>query len=115
VRIYSQDMVLCRLTGTVPAVSVTHSGRRAVTVGQEPSDRRRSCANPPRRHLRAHYGSAHLGSPAANHHYPRARCREWIVRRLGTVYGDMTRRLENRRAYRGVSSPAPCVSEQAIL
>jgi hypothetical protein len=35
-------------------VSVTHSGRRVVTVGLEPSDRRRSCADPPHRRLRAH-------------------------------------------------------------
>jgi hypothetical protein len=75
-RIYSQDMVLCRLTGTVPAVSVTHSGRRVVTVGLEPSVRCRSCADPPRRRLCAHCGSTRLGSPAADHHYPRARCRD---------------------------------------
>jgi hypothetical protein len=48
VRIYSQDMVMCHLTGTVPAVSVTRSGRRAVTVGLVPSDKRRGCIDPPR-------------------------------------------------------------------
>jgi hypothetical protein len=106
VRVYSQDVVLCHLTGTVPAVSVTHSGRRAVTVGLEPFVRRRSCVDLPRRRLRAHCGSARLGSPAADHHYQRARCRDWTVRRLRTVYGDTTRRRGNRRAYHGVSSPA---------
>jgi hypothetical protein len=70
VRIYSQDMVMCRLTGTVSAVSVTHSGRHAVTVGLVPSNRRKGCVDPPRRHLRAYYGSARLNSPAADHHHP---------------------------------------------
>jgi hypothetical protein len=110
VRIHSLDMVVCRLAGTVPAISVTYSGRRAVTVGLEPFVRRRSCADPPRRCLRAHCGSARLGSSVAGHHHPRARRRDGTVRRLRTLYGDTTRRLGNRRAYRGVSSPAPCVS-----
>jgi hypothetical protein len=70
VHIYSQDMVTRRLTGTVPVVSVTHSGRRAVIVGLVPSDRRRGCVDLPRRRLRAHCGSARLSSPAADHHHP---------------------------------------------
>jgi hypothetical protein len=63
-------MVMCRLTGTVPAVSVTHSGSRAVTVGLVPSDKRRGRVDPPRRRLRAHCESARLNSPAADHHHP---------------------------------------------
>jgi hypothetical protein len=110
VRIDSLDMVLCHLAGTVPAVSVTYSGRRAVTVGLEPFVRRRSCADPPRRYLRAHCGSARLGAPVAGHHHPRARRRDGTVRRLCTVYSDTTRRLGNRWAYRDVSLPASCVS-----
>jgi hypothetical protein len=70
VRIYSHDMVMCRLTGTVPAVSVTHSGRCAVTVRSVPSDTRRGCVDPPRRCLRAPSGGARLSSPAADHYYP---------------------------------------------
>jgi hypothetical protein len=69
-----------------------------------------SSADPPRRCLRAHCGSARLGSPVTGHHNARARRHDGIVRRLRTVYGDTTRRLGNRRAYRGVSLPAPCVS-----
>jgi hypothetical protein len=36
VRIYSQGMVMCRLTGTVPIVSDMHRGRRAATVKRSP-------------------------------------------------------------------------------
>jgi hypothetical protein len=38
VHIFYQGMDICRLTGTVPAVSDTHSGRRAVTVGSISTD-----------------------------------------------------------------------------
>jgi hypothetical protein len=47
---------------------------------------------------------------SAGHHHARARRRDRTVRRLRTVYGDTMRHLGNRRAYRGVSLPAPCVS-----
>jgi hypothetical protein len=80
---YSQDMVLCRLIGAVPAVSVMHSGRCAVTVGLEPSDRRRSYADPPRHRLRMHCGSARLGSPAACAQYT-------VIRHTALETGSLT-------------------------
>jgi hypothetical protein len=70
VRIYSQGMVMCRLIGTVPAVSDMHSGRRAVNVGSLPADRRRGYVAALRCSLRVHCSSARLSSPAADHNYP---------------------------------------------
>jgi hypothetical protein len=110
VRIHSQDTAVCKLACTVTAVSVTQQCSRAATVGSEPSVRRRSSVDLPRRCLRAHCCSACLGTRVAGHHHARARRRDGIVRRLRTVYGDTTRRLGNRRAYRGVSLSALCVS-----
>jgi hypothetical protein len=69
VRIHSQDMAVCSLVCTVTAISVTQQCSRAATVGSEPSVRRRSSADPPRRCLRAHYCSARLSTPVAGHHY----------------------------------------------
>jgi hypothetical protein len=56
----------------------------------------------------AAYASAHLLQAIITH--ARARRHDGTVRRLRTVFGDATRRLGNRRAYRDVSLPAPCVS-----
>jgi hypothetical protein len=56
----------------------------------------------PRRRLRVLCYSARLSSPAAGHHYLRARCRDGTTRRL-PARGAVTRRLGNRRAYRGIS------------
>jgi hypothetical protein len=37
------------------------------------------------------------------------------MRSMRTVHGDTTRHLGNRRAYRGVSLPAPCVSGRPLF
>jgi hypothetical protein len=68
VRTHNQGV--CRLTGTVPAVSDMHNGRRAVTVGSIPTDRRRGYVDPLHRSLCAHCSSARRRSPAADHNYP---------------------------------------------
>jgi hypothetical protein len=46
VRMCSQGMVMCHLTGIVPAVSDMHRGRRAATVGPIPADRRWGYVHP---------------------------------------------------------------------
>jgi hypothetical protein len=45
----------------------------------------------------------------------RAQRRDGTVHSPRTVRGDTTRRLQIRRAYRGVSLPAPCVSGRPHL
>jgi hypothetical protein len=70
VRILYQGMVMCRLACIVPAVSDTHSGRCAVTVGSIPADRRRGYVDLPCCSLRAHCSSARRSPPAADHNYP---------------------------------------------
>jgi hypothetical protein len=107
VRIYNLDAVVCCLAGTVTAVNVTQQWCCAATVGRD-SDRHGGSADPPRRWLCVPCGSARLScySPSLR----RARRHDGTARRWRTVHGDMTRRLGNRRAYRGVSLPVPCVS-----
>jgi hypothetical protein len=90
---------MCCLAGTVTAVSVTQEWSRAATVGLE-SVRRGSSTDPPRRCLCVHYGSARLSSPVTDHHHARARRCDGTVRHLRTIYGDTTRRLGNKWAYR---------------
>jgi hypothetical protein len=68
VRIHDPDTIVCRPAGTVTAVSVTQQWCYAATVGCN-SDRRGGSADPPRRCLRAHCGSARLGSLVTAHHY----------------------------------------------
>jgi hypothetical protein len=46
-RILYQDMVMCCLASTGSAVIDMHSGRRAVTVGSVPADRRRGYVDLP--------------------------------------------------------------------
>jgi hypothetical protein len=60
---------MCRLTGTVTVVSDMHSGKRAVTIGSIPADRRRGYVDPLCRSLCAHYSSARCSPPAADHNY----------------------------------------------
>jgi hypothetical protein len=45
----------------------------------------------------------------------RVQHRDGTVHSPRTVHGDMTRRLQNGRAYRGVSLPALCVSGRPHL
>jgi hypothetical protein len=102
-------MAVCRLAGTVTAVSVTNSEAVLPLLGQNLSGEgaaltRRAVASA--RTVVAH-ASTLLLQAIITHALWR---RDGTVRRLRTVYGDMTRRLGNRRAYRGISSPAPCVS-----
>jgi hypothetical protein len=79
-------------------------------LGQDPLTGVEVALTLPRRRLCVHCYSVHLSSPAAGHHHVCARCRDGTVRCLRTVYSVTTRRLGNRRAYRGVSLPASCVS-----
>jgi hypothetical protein len=68
VRIHNPDTVVCCPAGTVTAVSVTQQWCCAATVGCD-SDRRGGSTDPPHRCLRAHCGSARLGSLVTAHHY----------------------------------------------
>jgi hypothetical protein len=68
VRIHNLDTAVWCLAGTVTAVSVTQQWSCVTTVGWEPV-RRRSSADPLRRCLRVHCGSARLGSPVTGHHH----------------------------------------------
>jgi hypothetical protein len=112
VRILYQRMDMCHLacTGSAAAGNM-HSGRRAVTVGSIPADRRRGNVDLPCCSLRAHCSSARRSPPATDHNYP------LLMRaaRPRTQRGDVTCRLGNRRAYRGVNIPAQRVNGQSML
>jgi hypothetical protein len=70
VRILYQGMVMCHLACTGSAAGDMHSGRRAVTVGSIPADRRRGNVDLPCCSLRAHCSSARRNPPATDHNYP---------------------------------------------
>jgi hypothetical protein len=72
VRIHNPDTVVCCPAGTVTAINVTQQWCCAATVGYD-SDRRGGSADPPRRCLHAHCGSARLSLPVTGHHH--ATCR----------------------------------------
>jgi hypothetical protein len=110
VRIYSQDMavyslvlysVRCQRYPTVKPCCHCWDG----TFGQRA---RRGC--PVARALLQR-------TPWLTYYRPssRAQYRDGTAHSPRTVHGDMTRRLQNRRAYRGVSLPAPCVTGRPHL
>jgi hypothetical protein len=70
VRILYQDMVMCHLACIGSAAGDMHSGRRAVTVGSIPADRRRGNVDLPCCSLRAHCSSARHSHPTADYNYP---------------------------------------------
>jgi hypothetical protein len=69
VRILYQGIVMCYLACTEHAVSDMHSGRRAVTIGSSPADKRMGYVDLPCCSLCAHCSSARRSPPAADHNY----------------------------------------------
>jgi hypothetical protein len=112
-----QGMVMCHFGSTVPAVSDMHSGRRAVTIGSIPADRRRAmltCRAVASAHTVAAQAVALLQQIIITLCSCAQRC-DVTTRRPRAQCGDVTRRLGNRRAHRGVSIPTQRVSGQPML
>jgi hypothetical protein len=97
------------LSCTVSGASVTQQQSRAVTVGTGPSVRGRDGAVPWRALLQRTSWLAYY-RPSSH-----AQRRDGTAHSPCTVRGDTTRRLGNRRAYRGVSIPAPCASGRPLF